>query len=103
MEHEVFLSITGVFILLLLGIIGWFLIRLVKQQDEAHQSNKDQFKELLTKFDILNITMIEHKTDVEVIKEQISNHAIRLGDMNMLYDRVRTVENEISSIKARSH
>ena len=93
------LGVVGGFISILLLIIGWFLSRLIDQQDDAHQSTAAQFKALLDKFDVLNSTMHEHKTDVGVIKAQVADHATRLHEMNNVYDRLRTVESEIAVIK----
>jgi hypothetical protein len=86
------ISVSDFIIPIMLLIIGVFLSRLL-----------NQFDELLKKFDVLNTTMLEHKADVDVIKEQISNHSKELIDINLLWDRVRIVENDVTTIKARAH
>jgi len=103
MEQVHYLPIIGAFISLLLLIIGWFLNRLIKQQDLAHEQTGAQFKSLLEKFDTLNTTMLEHKTDVEVIKEQINTHSRELGAFNQIFDRIRIVESDVSVLKASRH
>lgn len=95
----IILSLIGGLVTLLLGIIGWFLVRLIDQQDDAHQSTSEQFKALLGKFDMLNDTMHEHKADVGVIKSQVAEHATKLHEMNRVYDRLRSVESDIAVIK----
>ena len=86
----------------MLFIIGWFLRRIADQYDSAQLNHNEQFDKLLKKFDILTEIIYEHKSDVEVIKEQISTQKRELLVMNNLFERVRVVENEITGIKARA-
>lgn len=93
------LGAIGGFIAFLLTIIGWFLVRLIEQQDEAHESTATQFAALLGKFDMLNSTMQEHKTDVGVMKVLVDEHSEKLRNMNHVYDRLRQVESDVVAIK----
>ena len=103
MEYANVLTTVGFIIVSMLGIIGWFLIRFVRQYDDANKSHALMFKELLEKFDTLTEIIFEHKTDVEVIKSQINIHNKDLAAINNLYDRVRASENDIAVLKERSH
>ena len=86
-------------ITLLLTVIGVFLMRLLHQIDEL----TTQFKDLIDIVAVVKTALVEHKGDVLVIKEKIENNTKDIQDMNMLYDRIRLVENEITGIKAMRH
>jgi len=86
-------------ITLLLTVIGVFLMRLLNQIDEL----TTQFKDLIDIVAVVKTALVEHKGDVLVIKEKIENNTKDIQDMNMLYDRIRLVENEITGIKAMRH
>ena len=88
MDTETMMYIIGI----LLAVIGVFLFRLLSQIDQ-----------LIAIVAELKSTIIEHKGDVSVIKEQITFHAKEIDEMNKLWDRVRAVENEITGIKARTN
>ena len=96
------LGIIGSLLCLMLGVISWFLKRIVGQYDRAQESNTSQFEQLIKRFDVLTEIIYEHKTDVEVIKEQVKVHNRGFADMNILYDRVRKVETDVEVIKART-
>ena len=99
------ISIAGFLIVLLLGVIGWVLNKFYEQQKDTHKSNQDQFKQLLGKLDVLNYTMVEHRTDVVVIKEQISNHLADLKENkdqhDYFYQTLRSHDHDITSIKMK--
>jgi predicted nucleic acid-binding Zn-ribbon protein len=105
LENVSVLSIAGFLIVMLLGIIGWVLDKFYNQQKETHKSNQDQFEKLLEKLDVLNMTMVEHRTDVVVIKEQISNHLEDLKENKEQHDyfylTLRKHDNDITSIKSK--
>jgi len=105
MDHDYLLPIAEFLIVTLLGVIGWVLTKFYEQQKQTHESNQSQFKQLLDKLDILNSTMVEHRTDVVVIKEQISNHLDDLKENkdqhDYFYKTLRIHENDITSIKAK--
>jgi hypothetical protein len=85
---------------ILLSVIGFFLIRLIGQIDQL----TEKFTELIGIVSELKTTLVEHKGDVLVIKERIDTHSRELDGINKLYDRMRSAENEITSIKAsRAH
>ena len=96
-------TIIGSAIMIMLTIIGWFLNRIAAQYDQAQKNHNEQFDKLLKKFDTLTAIIYEHKSDVEVIKEQINTHTKEMASINNLFDRVRSVENEITGIKARAY
>lgn len=102
MEHAQFLAIIGSVIMILLVIIGWFLRRIADQYDSAQENHNQQFDKLLKKFDVLTEIIYEHKSDVEVIKEQINTHNRALNSIDTLYDRLRLVERDVEVIKAKS-
>ena len=85
MPNEIIIYVGTV----LLAVIGVFLMRLLRQIDQ-----------LITIVAEVKTALIEHKGDVLVIKEQVSNHTKELDDINLLWDRVRIVENDITGIKA---
>jgi hypothetical protein len=101
MEQPLFLTIVGTFVLILLGIIGFFLSRIADQYDVAQANHNEQFDKLLKKFDVLTEIIYEHKSDVEVIKEQINTHNRALNSIDIIYDRLRVVETEVSVIKSQ--
>ena len=82
---------------LLLGIVGVFLLRLLAQIDKVTA----QFNELIIIVSDLKTTLVEHKGDVMVIKEQISTHARDIEDINKIWDRMRNVESEVAIIRSR--
>ena len=96
-----FLTIVGAFVMILLGVIGFFLKRIADQYDEAQRNHNEQFDKLLKKFDVLTEIIYEHKTDVEVIKEQINTHNKEIGSFNNIYDRIRKIETSVEVINAR--
>lgn len=83
-------------ITLLLTVIGVFLLRLLHQIDQL----TNQFRDLIEIVAVVKTALVEHKGDVLVIKEQINNHTQDIKDMNLLFDRIRIVENELTGIKA---
>jgi len=105
MEHDYLLPIAEFLIVTLLGIIGWVLSKFYEQQKQTHESNQSQFKQLLDKLDVLNTTMLEHRTDVEVIKNQVTNHFNDLEENkdqhDYFYRTLREHENDITSIKTK--
>lgn len=101
MELSLFLTIVGSVILLLLAIIGFFLKRIADQYDQAQENHNEQFDKLLKKFDVLTEIIYEHKSDVEVIKEQINSHNRELNSINTIYDRLRLVEKDVEVIKSK--
>lgn len=82
---------------LLLGIVGVFLLRLLAQIDKV----TSQFNELIVIVGDLKTTLVEHKGDVMVIKEQISTHARDIEDINKIWDRMRNVESEVAIIRSK--
>jgi hypothetical protein len=82
---------------LLLGIVGVFLLRLLAQIDKVTA----QFNELIVIVGDLKTTLVEHKGDVMVIKEQISTHARDIEDINKIWDRMRNVENKVAIIESK--
>jgi hypothetical protein len=102
MEQTLFFSIVGTFILILLAIIGFFLKRIAEQYDAAQENHNQQFDKLLKKFDVLTEIIYEHKSDVEVIKEQINTHNRALNSIDVIYDRLRVVETDLSIFKSKA-
>lgn len=100
-EHLDFITIGGAFVMVLLGIISFFLKRIVDQYDTAQKNHNEQFDKLLKKFDVLTEIIYEHKNDVEVIKTQIAIHNDDLKSLDHLYDRMRVAEADIAVIKVR--
>jgi ABC-type multidrug transport system fused ATPase/permease subunit len=105
MDHNLFISLTGALIIILLAIIGWSLNKFFEQQNDAHKSHQVQFKELIGKLDTLNATMSNNSTDVEVMKSQVMNHADDLKENkdhhDYFYRTLRAHENDITSIKTK--
>jgi len=101
MENSYFLPVASSIIVFMLSIIGWFLMRFVKQYDEANKDHSLMFDKLLKRFDTLTEIIYEHKTDVEVIKSQINVYNKELSAVNNLFDRVRVTENDIAILKER--
>jgi chromosome segregation ATPase len=101
MSIDIQITVIGSFIVLLLGIIGWFLGKFYDQQKEAHISNQTQFKELLDKLDTLTSTLQEHRTDVEVIKEKINTLDKSIYSLKDLSDRINKIERDIFGINSR--
>ena len=105
MDNIYFLPVASSIIVFMLGIIGWFLIRFVKQYDEANKDHSLMFEKLLKRFDTLTEIIYEHKTDVEVIKSQLHEYNKDIGAannlFNSLFDRVRITENDIAILKER--
>jgi flagellar basal body-associated protein FliL len=99
MDFTLLISIGGAFIIFLLGIIGWFLNRLVNQQDAAHKDNKVQFGSLLEKIDKLTNTVQDHKSDVLIIKEQITVHTDKLKEVNVIFERLRDINERLIEIE----
>ena len=85
MQNEIILYAGTI----LLAVIGVFLMRLLLQIDQ-----------LITIVAQLKTALLEHKGDVMVIKELVSNHTKELDGINLLWDRVRNVENDTTRIKS---
>jgi GTP:adenosylcobinamide-phosphate guanylyltransferase len=98
-EAQIFSIVSGI-IIFMLGIIGWFLIRFVRQYDEANKDHVTMFDKLIKRFDTLTAIIYEHKTDVEVIKTQLNSYNKDLQSVDTLYERVRVVENDVAFLKA---
>lgn len=102
MDYAIILSAAGGIIIFLLSSVTWFLNRLINQNDTTHTENKKQFKELINEVIEVKTTLQDHKTDVAVIKEQISGHTKSLQDVEQLFHRVRVVENDIAVLQVRN-
>lgn len=101
MDIALFLSVTGVFVTILLAIVAWFLNRLINQNDKSHEENKKQFSELIQEVKEVRSTLQDHQTDMAVVKEQITFHTDKLKDVNLLFERIRDVNERVIEIETK--
>lgn len=99
MDYTLIISLSGTFIIGLLGIIAFFIRRFVSLQDEATKDFTGQFNRLITELKTLNATVFElklelslHKNDVVVIREQIELHAESIKEFREFNSRLRIIE-----------
>ena len=86
-ETLTFVEIGATVVAILLGVIAFFLSRLIRQ------------------FDKLNETMIKMDKDISgkigVIESQTSDNGKRLAELDPLWDRMRVVEKELAVVQDR--
>ena len=103
MEHLTNLTITDFLNPILLAIVALFLRRLLKQFDELLLKVEQLNSTLQDHKKDVSVALTEHKTDVALITEKINGHTREIQEINILWDRIRVVENDITSIKARQY
>lgn len=86
MSDLLFVELGGAIVAILLGVIAFFLSRLLRQ------------------FDKLNETMIKMDKDISgkigIIENQTSENGRRLSDLDPLWDRMRVAESNIAVMQA---
>ena len=79
-------SFIGAFIVLLLGVIGYFLSRIVNQFDELNKAVQKIDRDL--------------SGDMGVLRTRVDSLRVDLDETHPLWDRIRNVENNLIEIRA---